>query len=98
MPVSLTASSWATLSQAPPLLSLLSFPPGLREKKKERLISRTRAVAGMKRLFEKCLYYITERTFSNPFIAKKRAKTPLIIHLPMAGGKEERRSRVSISY
>ena len=98
MPVSLTASSWAALSQAQPPLSLHSFPPGLREEKKGKLISRTRAVAGMKRLFKKCLYYITEWTFSNPFIAKKRAKTPLIIHLPMAGGKEERRSRVSISY
>lgn len=49
--------------------------------------------------FLKVFYYITEWTFSNHFIAKKkRSKNPFIIHLPMAGGKEERRSRVSISY
>lgn len=48
--------------------------------------------------FLKVFYYITEWTFSNHFIAKKRSKKPFIIHLPMACGKEERRSRVSISY
>lgn len=66
-PVSLRVSLCSTLSQSKAWSRL---PAGTDRERRRGFTD----PAGMKRLFKKCLYYITEWTFSNPFIAKKRAK------------------------